>query len=92
MRAGAGAPLAGLSALSGRKVGVGKGCAVEAYVRKQFPAVQWEPCPDDAEALHRLMAGEMAGMVADVASIEYVRRALGLSPQSLVLRVDLGFS
>ncbi|MBB5205926.1 ABC-type amino acid transport substrate-binding protein [Inhella inkyongensis] len=91
LRPGSSAALAGLSALAGRKVGVGKGYAVEAYVRTHFPAVQWEACNDDAEAVRRWVAGELEGVVADIASIEHVRRSLGLTSDRLQLRADLGF-
>jgi ABC-type amino acid transport substrate-binding protein len=92
LRADSASVVAGLSALAGRKVGVGKGYAVESYVRTHFPAVQWEACNDDAEGLRRLMSQELEGLVADVASIEHVRRAQGVAADRLSLRADLGFS
>ena len=62
----------GLGDLEGRPVGVGKGYGVEAFVKSRFPKVEWVAVGNDAEGLERLRAGEVAGMVADIASVNFV--------------------
>jgi ABC-type amino acid transport substrate-binding protein len=61
-----------LAAMSGRKVAVGKGYAVEAYVREHHPAVLWQAVADDVAALKGVAAGEFDAAVADTASVAFV--------------------
>ncbi|MEY4753691.1 MAG: hypothetical protein RJA44_1366 [Pseudomonadota bacterium] len=63
---------------AGVRIAVGAGYAVEAHVRQRFPAVQWVALPDDAAALQALQRGEVAAVVADAASIAFLRRRLPL--------------
>ena len=63
-----------LESLAHRPVAVGKGYAVEHYVRERYPNVAWVAVADDAEALRRLRAGMVAAVVADQASVAFVSR------------------
>lgn len=63
-----------LAPLAGRRAAVGKGYAVEAYVRSRFPAVQWQAVPSDVEALQGVARGEFDAAVADLASVAFVQR------------------
>lgn len=68
-----------LESLAHRPVAVGKGYAVEHYVRERYPDVTWVAVADDAEALRRLLAGTVAAVVADQASVAFVSRRQGWS-------------
>jgi ABC-type amino acid transport substrate-binding protein len=63
-----------LESLTHRPVAVGKGYAVEHFVRERYPDVTWVAVADDAEALRRLRAGTVAAVVADQASVAFVSR------------------
>lgn len=62
-----------LDEMAGRRVAVGKGFAVEAFVRSKYPAVDWVSLPDDGQCLRALASGQVDGVVADAASIAFVR-------------------
>ncbi len=62
-----------LDDMAGRRVAVGKGFAVEAFVRNKYPAVEWVALPDDGQGLQALAKGQVDGVVADAASIAFVR-------------------
>ncbi len=64
-----------LAQMDGKPVAVGRGYAVEAYVRAHYPKVQWVAVSSDNEALRKLKTGEVQGMVADAASVEFVAKA-----------------
>lgn len=66
-----------LADMAGKKVAVGKGYAVEAHVREHFRQVQWVAVPSDKDALQQLVAGQVDGLVADVASIHFVAQQSG---------------
>lgn len=63
-----------LSDLSGQRVAVGKGYAVEAFVRQAYPQLDWQAVPDDLTALQGLMAGKYQAAVADIASVSHLLR------------------
>jgi ABC-type amino acid transport substrate-binding protein len=63
-----------LKDLNGQRVAVGKGYAVEAFVRQAYPQVDWQPVPDDLSALQGLMAGHYQAVVADIASVSHATR------------------
>jgi hypothetical protein len=63
-----------LSNLNGQRVAVGKGYAVEAFVRKNYPLVDWQAVPDDLTGLQGLMAGQYQAVVADIASVSHSLR------------------
>jgi len=63
-----------LSDLNGQRVAVGKGYAVEAFVRKNYPLVDWQAVPDDLTGLQGLMAGQYQAVVADIASVSHSLR------------------
>lgn len=79
----------GLAQMVGQKVAVGTGYAVEAYVRRQFPAVQWLGMPDDHQALRAMQRGEVSGVVADIASIRHLQARHGFA--ELVVGPSVGF-
>jgi ABC-type amino acid transport substrate-binding protein len=60
--------------LNGQRVAVGKGYAVEAFVRQTYPQVDWQAVPDDLSALQGLMAGKYQAVVADIASLSHLLR------------------
>ena len=72
-----GQPARALRQMNGRRVGVGRGFAVEAYVLEHFPQVDWVALPSDMEALARLRDGTLDGVVADLASIAFIARRQG---------------
>jgi ABC-type amino acid transport substrate-binding protein len=63
-----------LKDLNGQRVAVGKGYAVEAFVRQAFPQVDWQAVPDDLSALQGLMSGQYQAVVADIASVSHAIR------------------
>ncbi|MFZ2870572.1 transporter substrate-binding domain-containing protein [Zavarzinia sp.] len=62
-----------LDEMAGRRVAVGKGFAVEAFVRNKYPAVEWVALPDDSQCLQALADGQVDAVVADAASVAFVR-------------------
>jgi ABC-type amino acid transport substrate-binding protein len=67
-----------LENFAGKRVAVGKGYAVEAFVRQTYPQVEWQSVPDDMAALQGLLRGEYQGVVADIASVSYAVQAQSL--------------
>ncbi len=66
-------PLKTLSELKGRRIAVGKAYAVEQFVRSTYPEIEWQSVPDDLSALKALQLGEVEGVVADLASLNFLR-------------------
>lgn len=66
-----------LKEMSGRKIAVGKGYAVENFVRENFKQIQWVAVASDKEALLQMAAGKVDGLVADVASMHFLSRQPG---------------
>jgi ABC-type amino acid transport substrate-binding protein len=85
-----------LKALNGRPVGVGRGYAVEGFVRQHYPGVSWVPLADDEAVVRALAAGALDAAVLDVASLAYVMRQLGIDSvdvaQSVNFRYPLSFA
>ncbi|CAM8631235.1 HisJ ABC-type amino acid transport/signal transduction systems, periplasmic component/domain [Comamonadaceae bacterium] len=85
-----------LKDLVGRSVAVGKGYAVESFVRANYPQVRWVALPDDVTALQSLMRGEVDGVVADVASVSDATRHSGIRGvqvvESLPFEYELSFA
>ncbi|MBV5293984.1 MAG: transporter substrate-binding domain-containing protein [Curvibacter lanceolatus] len=73
----------------GRPVAVGRGYAVESFVREKYPEVQWTPVDDDSEGLRLLRAGHVGAVVADVASVHFAADRLGL--RSVQVNAAIGF-
>lgn len=65
-------PATGLQQLAGKPVAVSKGYAVEAYVRKHYPDIQWQALPSDAESLTALRAGKVSAALMDLGSASYL--------------------
>jgi len=78
-----------LGGLAGRTIAVGQGYAVEAHVRRRFPAVRWLAVPDDGAGLRALLAGQVQGVVADAASVSFLSRQMGLT--GLQMHGGIGF-
>ncbi|MFO1250621.1 MAG: transporter substrate-binding domain-containing protein [Inhella sp.] len=78
--------------LTGRRVAVGRGYAIEAFVRRYYPRIEWQAYSDDGLSLQALMSGQVEALVADLASVEHARRRLRLQPGALQLVADLGYS
>ena len=70
---------AGLAALAGRRVAVGAGYAVEAFVRSRYPQVAWAAVPDDVQALRGVADGRYEAAVLDAASAAFVTRRHGIA-------------
>lgn len=88
----AGETAATLRAMAGRQIAVGAGFAVESFVRKQYPRVRWLALRSDADGLRRLAAGEIDGVVADLASVHFITRQQGgIGPGPLRLAGPVGF-
>jgi len=91
-----GAKSLSLKDLAGRAVAVGKGYAVEGFVRANYPQVRWVAVPDDVSALRSLMRGEVDGVVADVASVSDATRHSGIQGvqvvQTLPFEYELSFA
>jgi len=85
-----------LKDLAGHSVAVGKGYAVEGFVRANYPLVRWVALPDDVTALQGLMRGDVDGVVADVASVSDATRHRGIRGvqvvESLPFDYELSFA
>jgi len=85
-----------LKDLVGHSVAVGKGYAVEGFVRSNFPDVRWLAVPDDVSALRSLMRGEVEGVIADIASVSDATRHSGIFgvqvAETLPFEYDLSFA
>ncbi|RZS58359.1 transporter substrate-binding domain-containing protein [Sphaerotilus mobilis] len=86
----AGTPGPDLRDLSGRKVAVGAGYAVEHFVRQAYPQVVWQGVADDRVGLALLRAGQVDAAVADVASVHFIVTQQGWP--ALALGRPVGFS
>lgn len=67
-------PSASLQTLSRAKVAVGKGYAVEHFVREKYPDINWVLVADDREAFRLMARNEVAAIVADIASAIFIAR------------------
>lgn len=83
------AGLGTLAALSGHRVAVGQGYAVEAHVRARYPMVRWVAVPSDLEALQGVVHGDFDGAVADLASVAFIQKQQHL--QGLQVGDSVGF-
>jgi ABC-type amino acid transport substrate-binding protein len=63
-----------LAALNGHAVGVGRGYAVEGFVRERYPGVRWVSFDDDRLALQAMLRGEVEAVVADLASLHFLNQ------------------
>ena len=79
----------GLRDMAGRTVALGKGYAVEEFVRARYPRVQWLALASDDAALAALVAGQVDGVVADVASLQFLVSRRGWN--QLVVAGHVGF-
>lgn len=84
-----GSNAADLTAFAGKPVAVGKGYAVEAFVRSRFPQVVWREVTDDEVGLRQLRAGEVEGWVADVGSVRHLFQQERV--KDLVVGAPVGF-
>ncbi len=58
--------------LTGYRVAVGKGYAVEAYLREKYPGLHLVPVDDEVDGLKMLSFSEVDAIVADTASASYI--------------------
>ncbi|SMC25580.1 ABC-type amino acid transport substrate-binding protein [Andreprevotia lacus DSM 23236] len=89
VRSGAGQP--DLAALAGKRVAVGKGYAVEGFVREHYPSLRWEAVPDDASGLRLLRGGQVEAMVLDEASFAFIVKREGWKDLTLGDRVGYDY-
>jgi ABC-type amino acid transport substrate-binding protein len=66
--------LQSLHQMNGMRVGVGKGYAVEGYVRDRFPKVIWINFASDDKAMQQLQKKQIDAVVADIASAQFVMK------------------
>lgn len=78
-----------LADLAGQEVAVGKGYAVESFVREKYPNVRWVAVPDDTSALRLVLSKKVSAAVADIASVGFVVREEKL--QGLQVHGPIGF-
>jgi ABC-type amino acid transport substrate-binding protein len=71
------------------RVAVGKGYAVESFLRQNHPALELFPVADDTQGMRLLHAGKVDALVADLASVHYLMRALRID--SLQIASSVGF-
>ncbi|WNO04761.1 transporter substrate-binding domain-containing protein [Rhodoferax mekongensis] len=85
-----------LKDLADRPVAVGKGYAVESFVRTNYPLIRWVAVSDDVAALQALLRGDVDGVVADVASVSDATRHSGIRGvqvvESLPFEYELSFA
>lgn len=58
--------------MKGKPIAVGQGYAVEHFVRDTYPEVNWHTVSDDLSALKAMQAGQVDGVVADQASLQFL--------------------
>ena len=58
-------------AFSGKRVAVGKGYGVQAYLEQHFPSLALTLVPDDLEGMRKLSFGEVDAVIMDVASASF---------------------
>ena len=61
-----------LEQLNGRKVAVGKGYAVESFVRQHYPDIDWQALPSDRIGVEALLRRELEAVVLDLGSASYL--------------------
>ena len=79
-----------LTRFDGRPVAVGKGYAVESFVRETHPGVRWQAVTDDVAALNGVARGLFDAAVVDAASAIFVMREHRLT--GLVSAGEVGFT
>lgn len=57
--------------LAGKKVAVGKGYGVQAYLEQHFPEITLVLAPDDLDGMHQLSFGAVDAVIMDIASASY---------------------
>jgi len=76
--------------LTGYRVAVGKGYAVEAYLREKYPGLRLVPVDDEVDGLKMLSFSEVDAIVADTASASYIIDRYKIT--NLRIAGDSGFS
>ena len=61
-----------LEQFNGRKVAVGKGYAVESFVRQRYPGVAWQALTSDHIGVEALLRREVDAVVLDLGSASYL--------------------
>lgn len=80
-----------LQALSDRPVAVGRGYAVEGFVRNRYPQVRWQAVDSDQDGLIALRQGSVAAVVADEGSFAFLQRRHGWNDLRLGRRVGFEY-
>lgn len=80
-----------LSDLTGQRVAVGQGYAVESFVRQHHKGIDWQAVPDDLTALQGLLQGRYEGVVTDVASVSHAVRVHQLQGVQVVQAVGFDY-
>lgn len=80
-----------LAQLSGRKVAVGQGYAIEQFVRQHYPQIHWQAMPTDRASLEAVLSGEVEAAAMDIGSASYLMAQL--APDSLKIgeRIDFDY-
>ena len=77
--------------LQGQRVAVGKGYAVESFVRQKYKGIDWQAVPDDLTALRGLMQGRYQAVVADVASVSHAVRSQQIQGVQVVQAIGFNY-
>lgn len=80
-----------LEGMKGKEVAVGKGYAVESFVRAHFPEIRWRSVSNDEIALDLLAHGQVAGVVADEASFAFLKKQHDWNELQLQQRVGFDY-
>lgn len=86
------APPRALTARAGERIAVGRGYAVEAFVRQRFPAVDWVPTASDTEAVEGVVAGRYQAAVLDIASLAFTTTTLRLPALAVGERIGFDYA
>ncbi|WP_374349386.1 transporter substrate-binding domain-containing protein [Chitinimonas sp.] len=77
-----------LEDLSGKRVGIGRGYAVESYARQHYPAIDWVITDSDSASLGMLERRQLDAVVGDTASMSWHLRGHVSSAQ---IRSPIGY-
>jgi two-component system cell cycle sensor histidine kinase/response regulator CckA len=79
-----------IEAMGGSRIAVGRGYAVEGFLRANHPGLELVPAPNDTDALRLLLSGAADGAVVDLASLSWIVTTTGM--QGFRVLGDVGFT
>lgn len=81
-----------LAAMTGERVAVGLGYAVEPVMRQRYPQVAWQSVSDDGVALRGVLERRFEAAVVDAASLAHVVATQGLDGLRAVASADFEYT